>query len=399
MGLQYWNGNNYQATPGAWDFGGDTGDTSANVSEVLASANGTTDPSAELTSGAGNLTELYDRSDVGFLNVTLPVSTGTLTVNGSPVSFQGLTANLTLLPGRYTISLLNYSNASASLQVAAGQSYRINLSGAGRTTFVESGLALDTEWGISIDGFSQTSVGSSLSFTLPNGSFEVNYSTVPGFVRLPSDPISLTIPTTTVVRIGWTAFTFEVPIMESGLPLGTEWWVNASGLLTEQNSSNINVSAANGSTPFRVGSAYEFVANPAEGSIVVTSGVVVPISVNFTYRPTYIVGSVTPTRASLTIGGVPLALNAGVFNDSVIPGSYALSASETGYTTQNVTIVATPGNSTFVKITLLPATSPAATPSSSGGPPGDFVWVGAGIAVVAVAAGVIHFLYRRRKPG
>ena len=328
LALWYWNGGNYQAVPNAWDFGTNTGESSTNITETLVSSSVGGIPAAHVKSGAGALGILYNQSGVGTLEVSSPaVPNGTLEVNGVPQPFTGGSAALTLSAGTYAVALFGYSNASASVTVVAGQTATLDLSGAGKTTFEEFGLAAGTDWKLTVDGIVRTAVGPLVTFTLPNGTYPIGYPTIAGYVRDLSDPSQITVPAPTVTALRWSAYTFEVPFSETGLPAGTQWWVNLSGVLFEGTSSSFNVLVPNGSTPYSVGSIYEFVADPSTGTIQVTGGAFSPVDILFGYRPTFIAGTVSPASASLTIGGVAQALVGGAFSASVIPGTYALIAS------------------------------------------------------------------------
>jgi hypothetical protein len=392
LSLSWWNGHNYQAIPTAWNFGSNTGETSSNVTEIA------TDPlGAHLASGPGTLGVLYNLTGDGFLNLSVPThAPATVLVDGRAVPFEGGWANLTLPVGTHSLYLVNYTNASDTFPITAGATTFVNLSGAGALTFNESGLPLRTSWGVTVNGTVLSTLGTTLGLNLENGSYPVTYTAVPGYERVGSNPATLTLPGTSRISLLFAPFTFEVPFMESGLPPSTPWWVNASGTLVEGTGTSLPVAAPNGSTPYEVGSLYEFLASPSEGSIVVSAGVPLPTTVAFSYRPTFLVGTVDPADAKLAIGGVAQALSAGSYNDSVIPGSYSVVASASGYATQTLTVTATPGNLTWQNFTLLANQTQGPSPAPSAGiSPLTAVLVLVAAAVVAAIAVIV--LIRRRK--
>lgn len=403
MGLDLWNGYNYQPVPAAWNFGGDTGESSFNITEVLNRSGPSGAPLAELSSGAGSLGVLYNQSAVGFLNVTAPVPTpDALFVNGSAVPLRNGTANLTLLTGTYRVALQNYSNATEAVTILPGQVYHLNLSGAGLTSFEERGLPVGTVWGVTVDNVTRSGSPRVLAFNLPNGTYPLAYAKVPGFFRNASDPVELGVPYPSPVQVGWSAYTFAVSINETGLPTGTPWWVNVSGTVTSGNGSSLEVAAPNGTTPFQVGAPYEFVASPTNGSIDVDAGSVSPVNVLFAYRPTYIAGTVAPAAAELTIGGVAQTVSGGRFNDSVIPGSYTLVASAAGYATQTISVLATPGNVTVEQIQLVLNSTAGSNGSRTVSPPPSAdlsleETVGLAVVVVAVLGALAYVVLRRRR--
>jgi hypothetical protein len=161
------------------------------------------------------------------------------------------------------------------------------------------------------------------------------------------------------------------------------------------------VAVPNGSTPFSVGAAYEFVATPSQGTITVIAGTFAPVDIQFSYRPTSIAGSVTPSDAELTIDGFVQTVSGGSFNDSVLPGSHSLVASAPGYVSKTVTAQATAGNVTIEHISLEKSASSSngsggAASSSSGGLYGLSTWVGLGVVVVVAIAAVAIVLLRQR---
>lgn len=398
--LASWNGHDYQAVPTAWDFGSNTGETSTNVTEST-----TTDravPAAHLASGPGTLGVLYNQTSVGFLQLTVPtLGPATVRVDGQPTSFQGGGANLTLPAGSHTLDLENFTNASDAFTVVGGATTSVDLSGAGELTFNETGLPRGTSWGVSVNGTPLATSGQVLAVNLPNGTYPVTYAGVPGYYRVGASPASVTLPGTSRISLAFARFTYQVTFTESGLPAATPWWVNASGVRVPSTGTSLEVAAPNGTTPFVAGSLYEFLASPESGTIVVSAGVVSPIALGFSYRPTFIAGTISPANATLTIGGVTQSLTAGSFNDSVTPGSYALVASASGYVTAQLTVTATPGNVSWANLTLeanqsLPPPT-STTPASNAG--GISVLTAAlviaGAAVVAVAA--IVLVARRRR--
>jgi hypothetical protein len=400
MSLEFWNGRNFQAVPNAWDFGGDTGETSSNVTETAGETGATGAPTAVVTNGGGSLGILYNQTKVGFLNLSVPASTPqVLYLNGTPVPIQNGSVNLTLAAGSYLVSLQNYSNSSEIILVSPGATTYVNLSGAGRVAFEASGLSVGTSWGISLDGELRTSTASNIVFNLPNGTYAINYSKVPGFYRNGSDPTKVTLPVNAPIAVDWSPFAFNVSVSESGLPDGTPWWLSVGGILEQGNGATLDVFAPNGSTPFVAGSAYEFVASPSQGWINITRGVFAPVEIAFSYRATYIDGTVDPSDATVTINAVPQALTGGAFNASVIPGSYTVTASATGYATQTLQANATAGNVTVERIVLLALPGPMGATPSSPGPsnlPVEELVVGFAIAGVSIA--VVLFLMFRRGP-
>ncbi len=126
MNIFRFNGDNYQSTPGAWNFGGDTGETSSNVQSIwtwdrdgtLATTqlNGTTRDAAPGVA--------YNPTQVGAVNASAScsISQGYVASGATRWHFNGTWANLTLYPGSYHM-WMNDTTASDDLgviTVAAG---------------------------------------------------------------------------------------------------------------------------------------------------------------------------------------------------------------------------------------------------------------------------------------
>jgi hypothetical protein len=394
--LSFWNGHNYQAIPTAWNFGSNTGETSTNVTDLP-----TNSPGAHLASGSGTLGVLYNLSGAGFLNLSAPTrGAGTVLVDGQSIPFQHGAANLTLAIGAHSLYLQNFTNASDQFNIRAGATTPVNLSGAGEVLVNESGLSTGTLWGIDVDGAVDETTGDAVSVNLANGTYPVEYEAVAGYEIVGADPSTITLPGTSQISLTFAPFAYEVDVSESGLPDSTPWWVNVSGRLVESTGDVLSVMAPNGSTPYEAGSLYEFVASPGQGTINVSAGIGSPVTIVFSYRPTYIDGTVTPTDANVAIGGVAQVLAGGEFNASVIPGPYVLVASAPGFETTHRTVVASPGNVSWQNLTLL--ANRTAAPGSSGATP---TWGGISvltaalvlIAVAVVAAVAAVIVVRRRK--
>jgi hypothetical protein len=130
LGLDFWNGHNFQGVLNAWNFGSDTGETVGNVSETDTLDGPGDAPAAVVTAGPGGIGPLYNRSYVSVLTVNSTVSSGNVSVDGTMTPFVGGQAILTLGAGRYEISLSNGSATLAARNVTllAGGSLFVDLS-------------------------------------------------------------------------------------------------------------------------------------------------------------------------------------------------------------------------------------------------------------------------------
>jgi len=203
--------------------------------------------------------------------------------------------------------------------------------------FIETGLALGTNWSVNLRGSIEASNGSEINFSEIPGTYGfavipvVGYTAVPsaGNVTVPDCPNGVT------VHITFTPVTvpsrYTIFFNETGLPAGTTWWVNLDGNNSSRATSSISFSVLNGTYPYTnpavlSGSpGVQFLTVTSSGSVVVNGAdVVVAVPYSTQYFLTTIVfppgeGSVTPgsgwypAGASVGLSAVPSA-GYGFFN-------------------------------------------------------------------------------------
>ena len=96
-------------------------------------------------------------------------------------------------------------------------------------TFTESGLPSDTEWWVNItNGQSFNSTTDTIGFNEPNGTYSYTLATLNKNYSAPGG--TFRVNGVAVSRVGtFSLVTYGATFTESGLPSGTEWWVNVSG--------------------------------------------------------------------------------------------------------------------------------------------------------------------------
>lgn len=113
--LEYWNGHNYQMVANAYNFGSDTAEGISNVLAQFSHNPETGTISAEIQPGAGQLNKLYDQSQIAIINITSPLTSGTLhvtnasnpTATAQQYPFVNGEVTITLYPGYYKLQLYN----------------------------------------------------------------------------------------------------------------------------------------------------------------------------------------------------------------------------------------------------------------------------------------------------
>ena len=195
-------------------------------------------------------------------------------------------------------------------------------------TFTQSGLPLGVTWWVNLtNGQSYPGTGSTIQFSEPNGSYVYSaqaagpkYGAPGGTFKITGNPLSLAV-TFSSVR-------YSATFTESGLPLGTMWWVNITGGPSGSSTSSvITLSLVNGTYAFSAASTRP--AYLAPGGTFTVNGAAVSESVTFVL--TYLV---TFTESGLPAGtawwvnltnGVSLFSTGSLVSISELNGSYAYS--------------------------------------------------------------------------
>ncbi|MGP8145452.1 MAG: protease pro-enzyme activation domain-containing protein [Thermoplasmata archaeon] len=176
-------------------------------------------------------------------------------------------------------------------------------------TFAETGLPSGTHWSVTLNGNLQSSTGSSIPFTEPNGTYGYTISNVPGWHQstlassgsLTVNGASVTEPTLTFTQV-----TYTVTFTESGLPTGTHWSVTLNGNLQSSTGTSIAYAEPNGTFGFTVGGISGYAPSPSSGSVTVNgAGASTPITfTQVTYPVTFTeTGLPGGTLWSITLSG------------------------------------------------------------------------------------------------
>ena len=130
--LEYWNGNNYQMVPNAYNFGSNTGEGINNTLSQFYYYTGNETIYAKILPGAGTLGKLYDQSQTVTIDIISPLASGTLYVTDPPdpnatawqIPFVGGRVTVTLYPGKYNLQLYTQDGqlfSQGNFTISAGQ--------------------------------------------------------------------------------------------------------------------------------------------------------------------------------------------------------------------------------------------------------------------------------------
>ncbi|MGA9044264.1 MAG: thermopsin family protease [Thermoplasmata archaeon] len=189
LGLQYWNGNNYETVNDAENYAENTAETISDAAVVGAYYDSDGSLFAQVSAGTETTSTLWYSSDIALVELQGPSS-----CNGSLIAGTGsnpyLSGNATIAIGAasldfqdacdgYTLDFGDYSLAQGSTTVLDAGTWA-------DVSFSETGLPSGLAWGVSIGSDKKSGDGAALSFYLPVGSYSFTLSGGVGYLPTPS---------------------------------------------------------------------------------------------------------------------------------------------------------------------------------------------------------------------
>lgn len=346
LSLEFYNGHNYQAIQNAFNYGPDTAETVNNVSSTGIYDAQTGQLFSRVSSGSGSLGLIYYSGELATLTVKSNILDGSLYVNDTNVTaFSNGSVTVSIFPGNYSIALFDSSTGSISkvgiYVLYPNESYNITKD-VYRVEFLEKGLPSDSVWMVNITGETSNPItGSEYAIDLQNGTYNYTVSSNNlNYFALNRTGILFVNGSILLVNVTFRPVLFNVTFLETGLPSGASWSVTLNGKGTlKSNNSSVVFSLTNGTYDFVVPRVGEYGPSVSIGSVTVNGNGSVE-NVLFMILDGYLVGSVTPSSASLFVNGTQYGTVNGNFNISLPPGSYHVKFSEKGYKnySTNITI-------------------------------------------------------------
>jgi DNA-binding beta-propeller fold protein YncE len=194
-----------------------------------------------------------------FVETGLPSGTTWAVTVGSTVRTSNTTSTGFVEPnGTYVWSITPVAGFettwSGSVKVS-GNSPQVNISFATVTyqfTVSETGLAIGTNWTVVVGTNAMHSTSTTIAFSLPNGTYDWSIGPVPGYRTTWRGGVVVN-GTNELLNAAFTVVTYDVTFNESGLPLGTDWWVNITGGLSSlSTSTSLRFNEPNGSYSYSV---------------------------------------------------------------------------------------------------------------------------------------------------
>ncbi len=163
-------------------------------------------------------------------------------------------------------------------------------------TFTETGLPAGTTWSVTLNGSTESSTSSSITFYVTAGTYIYTVNSVRGYSAFPQSGSIIVVNSNIVKGVIFTPVKYSVTFTESGLPSGTQWSVTLNGTTETSANSTITFSETDGSYYYTVGSVSGYVVSPASGYIIVNGS---SVSQQITFVKVY---SVTFTELGLPTG-------------------------------------------------------------------------------------------------
>ena len=340
------------------------------------------------------LTSMWTSPTVTFVETGLPLGTSwSVSMNSAMKSSSSRTivyspTNALYMDVSYLVSNVHgyvaskYSGSVAldgknAVITVAFTPYKYNV------TFKESNLPAGTTWSVTLNGSTESSSTSAVSFSVPNGTYEYSIGSVVGYHTASTG--NLTVDgSPLLMQVAFIQNEYTLTVKETGLPAGDSWMLTFNGTQHVSASDIISIQTVSGTYSVSA-------AGPSGYSVSVSPSVTVSdanttFSLTFSAIPEYTL-LVTETGLSpgsswtFILNGHTYKTNLSALYVQVTAGTYTINASgPSGYiVTLKATSVTVTGNTT------LTVSFSSQHPSSSGS---IYEGLGIGVVVGGVVAGL-----------
>lgn len=144
---------------------------------------------------------------------------------------------------------------------------------ANTVTFDEVGLRVSTPWSVTLNGYSETTANSTLTFVEPNGSYLFDIGWIPGFISTPSAGYALSSHVPLEVAVVFEpGGPYTVTFAERGLPSGTSWSVTLLGINKISMNSTVFFGDmfGNGTYQYTFGAVQGYIPVPNSGEVTIS---------------------------------------------------------------------------------------------------------------------------------
>lgn len=206
LGLQFWNGHNYETVNNAVNSGEDTGETISNSADVGLYYYSNGSLFAFVSAGTETSEAIWYSSDIAIIGIVGPGSCNAFLEPGSGnVSYLGGTGTIALgpTPLDFGVTCAGYREDLGTYNLSAGSNTTLNAGTWTELDFGQRGLPSNLSWGVSIGTDKQSVSGALLSFYLPSGTYAYRLFGGTGYLPTPSSGVASVTSAGGVVSISW----------------------------------------------------------------------------------------------------------------------------------------------------------------------------------------------------
>ena len=331
-------------------------------------------------------------------------------------ALTGTTYSVNLTNGTfvYTIQTNNKlyepSTSSGSLMInGSAVTKSITFFQVSKITFTETGLPSGTVWYVNVTNstgftFHGNSSTNTITFNLINGTYSFLNSTSDKIYEPSSYAGTFTVSGTAVnlPSVTFSKVTYKVTFTETGLPTGSDWYVNITGQTSSGpiTGTSYSIYLANASYSYNVQTSNK-IYEPSHSNSFTVNGNTVSQAITFstvTYKVTFTeTGLPTGSDWYVNITGHDSGALTGVnYSVMLTNGTYAytIGTNNTNYNASNSTVIVN-GHSKTVTITFTSSSSPSKQSPSGISSMELYGIIGAAVAVIIVGSAV--FMIRKKK--
>lgn len=137
-------------------------------------------------------------------------------------------------------------------------------------TFTSIGYLQGLSWSVTVDGTNTVSTTqSSITFQLANGTHSFAVENHPNYMADPSSGVVMVYGSPVTQYITFSLVEYELTFVASGLPAGSTWTVNLSGVIETTSTDSIQFNVGNGTYSYTITGPTNYAANPNTGNAVV----------------------------------------------------------------------------------------------------------------------------------
>jgi hypothetical protein len=266
------------------------------------------------------LTSRWISPTVTFMETGLPSGTSWSVSLGSTM-YSSSGGSIVFSPTNGQYMNVSYSVSHVSGYVASAASGTVYLNGMNKivtvsftpytyaVTFTESNLPSGTTWSVTLNGNKISSITSTISFSLSNGTYNYAIGTITGYHSAEGTGTLQVNATSKSININFVQNMYTLVVSETGLPAGMAWTVNVSGTSKTTTSTSVDIQLVSGTYNVSVSTSSDYNITLSSGSVTINNA---NATVSVIFKNT-----TTPSKVTNS-GAIYEGLGAGVVVGAVV---------------------------------------------------------------------------------